>query len=422
MTQDFPAGATAQPVTGAASLVQLPQKYDAVTRAIFAAMFACAIIQGGLGGLLPFMSAELDMSHTVESLHMTVMAVGGMVISLAAEPIRKRIGRLNSLALVLILAGTGAIGLVVAPNSAVSISAMFFLGLAMTGILLVGQNILVLIHRTRSARMIGEFSATFSIAALVCVLVLPVLAGSAFGWRAYPALQVVALVAFAAPLLVGAYRNKHLVPQPSIVPAAAEVPEPIETGKYLHGGLGVQFTRLTKRPIGLMAVVIALEWSLVFWTALFLIEVAGITPAQGAVATAVLLTGVLTGRLIGSVLLERLGGWRLLVLSCGLAVIAVFLLLQASSMPAALVTAAIAGLGAGNMYPASVALVLKENSQAKDRALAQASLFATLATVVWPLFLGQVADRVGLTNAILLLFLLLSATIFMLAWTRPKTA
>lgn len=127
------------------------------------------------------MSAELDMSHTVESLHMTMMAVGGMVFSMAAEPIRKRIGRLNSLALVLVLAGTGAVGLVVAPNSTVSITAMFFLGLAMTGILLVGQNILVLIHRARSARMIGEFSVTFSIAALACVLLLPVLAGSVFG-------------------------------------------------------------------------------------------------------------------------------------------------------------------------------------------------------------------------------------------------
>ncbi|XBH20874.1 MFS transporter [Jonesiaceae bacterium BS-20] len=277
---------------------------------------------------------------------MTMMAVGGMVFSMAAEPIRKCIGRLNSLALVLTLTGTGAVGLVVAPNSAVSITAMFFLGLAMTGILLVGQNILVLIHRARSARMIGEFSVTFSIASLACVLLLPVLAGSVFGWRAYPGLQIVALLVLALPLLVGAYRNKDLIPDHSIIEVATDQPldqapaastaSTATTGQHSAS----QARGLAKHPIALMAVVIALEWSIVFWTALFLIDVAGISAAQGAVATAVLVAGVLAGRLAGSFLLEQQGGWRLLVLSCALALIAVVLVLQAVSMISALLLAA----------------------------------------------------------------------------------
>ena len=230
-----------------------------------------------------------------------------------------------------------------------------------------------------------------------------------------------ALVVLALPLLVSAYRNKDLIPEHPIIEVVTDSQSAKATAAQKPAARAPQAQGLAKRPIALMAVVIALEWSLVFWTALFLIDVAGISAAQGAVATAVLLTGVLAGRLAGSFLLERLGGWRLLVLSCALALIAVVLVLQAASMTSALLAAAVAGLSAGNMYPASVALVLQENPHAKDRSLAQASLFATLATVLWPVFLGQVADRIGLANAILMLFALLLAAAVMLVWARPRS-
>lgn len=149
-----------------------------------------------------------------------------------------------------------------------------------------------------------------------------------------------ALVVLALPLLVSAYRNKDLIPEHPIIEVVTDSQSAKATAAQKPAARAPQAQGLAKRPIALMAVVIALEWSLVFWTALFLIDVAGISAAQGAVATAVLLTGVLAGRLAGSFLLERLGGWRLLVLSCALALIAVVLVLQAASMTSALLAAA----------------------------------------------------------------------------------
>lgn len=380
------------------------KKYDPVTRAVLAAVFSCAIIQGSFGGLLPFMSDSLNMSHTVESMHVMAMSLGGMVFSLAAEPIRRSIGRLNSLGLALGLAVIGGIILALAVNAVMTITGMLFLGTAMGGVLIVGQNLLAAIHQGRSPRMIGEFNVAFSLAALVCVLLLPYLAGSVLGWRAYPGLQILALVLFSLPLYLRARKNIGLVIEP-----------------VHHGGeVKVGNRHLNWRPIATMGIAIALEWSLIFWTALFLIDVAGITAAQGAVATAVMLAAILAGRVAGAVLLEKIGAWRVLIFSVLLAVLTLVLMLGATTVASAYVAAAIAGVTASNIYPACIGLVLGGNPQTKDLALARASLISTIATVVWPLSLGVIADQIGLTNAIYFLFVLVGLALIALVWAHPK--
>lgn len=380
-------------------------KYDSITRAVFTGIFCCAVIQGGFGGLLPFLSADMSMSHTVESLHLTAISLGGVIFSLVAEPIRKRIGRFNSLLMVLGISAIGATILTTATIPAVSVFAMLLVGTAFAGILIVGQSMLVSIHKLNSARMIGEFNVVFSIAALLSILLLPVLAQSALGWRAYPGLQVLLLIVLAGPVLAHAAKSQRqlLEVAPATTGATEETTQP-----------------LAKKPIVAMATAVALEWSLVFFTALFLIDVAGITPAQGAVSTAVLLAGALAGRIVGSYFLGRFGPWPVLLGSCAIALVAIVLVLQAASPASAYAAAAVAGLAAANIYPACVGLVLHANPHAKDRVVARASLFATLSTMVWPLVVGRFADLAGMGNAVYLLLGLLALVTALLIWARPQ--
>ncbi len=106
---------------------------------------------------------------------------------------------------------------------------------------------------------------------------------------------------------------------------------------------------------------------------------------------------------------------------CALAVVAVTLVLTASSPGSAYLAATVAGVAAANVYPSCIGLVLGANPHSPDLSVARASLVSTVATMTWPLFLGWIADRIGLGQSVYLLFILVAVAAVAVLWAKPKT-
>lgn len=353
---------------------------DGLAWALYALIAALAVLQGGVGGLLPFLQAEFGMSHSAEAAHITALGVGGLLAGLVAERVRRRVGRARMLLGVAALAGTGSVLLALARGPVWSVLALTVVGAAVGGALIVGQSLLVARSGAAAPRMIGEFNLSYAAGAVVAMVALPVLAGIA--WRLLPAVQGLLVLLVVLPWLAAVRGRAAGVP---------DVDEPRDGGAWTLARPGVGLTA--------MCLCVAVEWSFLFWLATHLVSVSGHTPEMAALVTGVMWALVLVGRWAGAALLPRHGGARVLTGSLGLALVAALVLGQAQHVGVAVAAAVLAGAAAANLYPASVALVVSGAPRRADGVVARATLLSSGTSILFPLALGWLADAWGLSMA-----------------------
>lgn len=354
---------------------------EALTLGLFATVLGAALLQGGLGALLPYMGEDMPMTYTLESLHITGLAVGGLLASAVAEPARRRIGRGRLLVAGTVSCAVGSTVLAVAPAPLLSAAAMLFVGFGLTSTLIAGQVLLAALHGPRGARLIGELNVSYSVGALVATAVLPVVAASVLGWRGFAALPALLLLLLVLPLVL---RGVRRTATEGAVAVPADTAPP--TGR----------ARLA--PVAMLLCVVV-EWGFLFWLATHLTTVAGLSAADASRATAAMWVAVLLGRVGGSRLLGVARPGVLLGVSLGLAVGATIALTVGTTPTAAEATGVLAGLAAANLYAASVAYVIEADPVRADAAVARGSLLSAVALVVAPLGMGLLADGIGLRPA-----------------------
>ena len=83
-----------------------------------------------LGARLPFRGQDMPINHTLESRHITGLAVDGLVASVRAEPARRRLGRSPASVASAALCAVDEVLLALAPAAVLSAAAMLFVGVA----------------------------------------------------------------------------------------------------------------------------------------------------------------------------------------------------------------------------------------------------------------------------------------------------
>ncbi|WP_225755249.1 sugar MFS transporter [Actinotalea sp. Marseille-Q4924] len=379
-------------------------RWDALTVGLSASVLGGAMIQGGLGALLPYLGQDMPMTHTMESLHITGLATGGLVASALAEPARRRIGRGRVLVAGAALCAVGAVLLAVAPTPVLSAAAMLFVGIGLTSTLIAGQVLLMVLHgRRQGARMIGELNVSYSVGGVVAAALLPVVAAGVLGWRGFAVIPAALLALVVVPLVWLGVRR-------SATDGAVAVP----------AGTGHATGRARLTPVTMLLCVVV-EWGFLFWLATHLTTVAGLSTADAARATGAMWLAVLVGRVAGSRLLGVLRPGLLLLGSLVLAVVATVALTLVTTPVAAVLTGVLAGLSAANLYAGAVAYVIEADPVRADAAVARGSLLSAVALIVAPLGLGVLADGIGLRTAyVAVAAVLLTAAFVMLAVTWPR--
>jgi MFS family permease len=176
-----------------------------------------------------------------------------------------------------------------------------------------------------------------------------------------------------------------------------------------HGGASGLTAWLEPRTlaIGLMVLAFALTEGVANdWLALALIDGYGAPDWLGVAGFALFVTSMTTGRVFGTVVLDRLGRVPVLLASAGSVVVGLLLVVYGGH-PAVVVIGVVAwGLGASLGFPVGMSAAADEPS----RAAARVSVVATMGYVAFlggPPMIGFVGDQVGTLSALLVLAVVL---------------
>jgi fucose permease len=327
------------------------------------------------GNILPFLQRELAIGYGVTALHSSAIAAGMIVTGLVGERLIARLGRRVALLGGGLGAALAALLLCLAPAAWASVAACFLLGVAGSLVPSVVPAMLADIHGRHRDRALAELSAACYAFAVMAPLAMGASLALGLGWR--PAV-LFGIVMGLAILLIG---RGAAVPegQPTMV---ARARLPLTYWAYWL----------------LLALVVAIEFSVLLWAPAYLERVVGLPAANAASVVAVFALAMLLGRTVGSAVVGRFPAARLYALAL-IVTLAGFALYWTGGAVTAIAGLAVLGMGAALLYPLSLALALDAAGPRAAAASARFMFAVGLAILVAPFLLGAIADRAGLATA-----------------------
>ncbi len=356
----------------------------------------CCYVSAGLGPLMPFLRAEMHLNYTVAALHLSAWALGVVIAGFAGDKIMRRFGTATSVMAAGAGVSLGTLILVCAHLPAITIAGSLFAGVSGS---VMGQTLYtIMAQRFAAQRTVAITEATIagSLAASLAPAFISACDRSGFGWRAALVLPILLMVV----LLLSFRRSSTPLPQTSSRACA--------TGK-LPTQYWIYWT--------VILLSVACEWSLIFWSADFLEDIAKLSKADASAGVTAFLSAMLIGRIAGSRLARTMGISALLP-GASLVAIAGFLVFWLSSWtPVNLLGLFVAGLGIANFYPLTLSAAISTAPEQAGQATSRVSAGTGAAILVAPLLLGLVADRTGIFAAygIIALLLLMSAAMVLIA-------
>lgn len=361
---------------------------DRLTWLAYFALATYAYLQAALGPLMPFLRAELNLSYTIAGFHFSAFALGMIGAGLAADVAARRYSRRLVFWFGAGGMAAGALALVFARQVAFSIGSVFVMGLLGSLLLVMIQAVLADHHGPRRAIALTESNVMASIFASIVPLLIGGFQRAGIGWRA-----ALVLAALNFLLLYVLFRGVT-----------------IGDDRVGDGGTPAARRRLPTLFWFYWLVLffgVAIEWSILFWSADYLETVVGLTKASAAMAVSIMLGAMVIGRIGGSRLVHRWPAQRLLPAAVLVAFAGFLLFWLLPVPPAALSGLFIAGLGVANLFPLALSVATEVAADRLDTASARLSLAGGLAILLAPLALGGIADQQGIQIAFALVALLL---------------
>jgi predicted MFS family arabinose efflux permease len=353
----------------------------------------------GFGATVSLLRDEQGVSRTLAGLHGTALAVGAGLSAFAVAPLVRRYGR-------------GPVmwgGLVIMCLGVLTYTGSAALPVTLTGALLgsLGGSFVVVPvaavlsdhHRDAGASAISEANAVAAGIGTVAPLIVGVAVATTLGWRAA---LLLLLPAVALLGLFGAHVGH---------------PTPLDAPDH-HGGS----RRLPPRywiAWGVVTAGIAVEFSMLLWTADILRARFDLGDAGAAAGVTAVVAGMCMGRVVGSRLALRIDIDRLLYLAIAVCAAGFTVFWLTTHAPLALASLLVCGLGISLFYPLGIARAIAASEGRPDLASARAGLGAALAVGGGPFALGGLADLVGIHGAFLVVPALLAVAAIGVRAGRP---
>ncbi|GHO83559.1 MFS transporter [Dictyobacter formicarum] len=373
---------------------------DRFTLLAYALLASFAYLQVSPGPLVPFLHTEMHLNYTIDSLHMSGMALGMIVAGLLADRVAGRWGRRLTFwggAFGLL---AGALLVLFSHHPVVSIFSMFVIGLLGTFLMITIQASLSDHHGEHRATAITEANMVASLGAGLAPICLGGMVLIGAGWR------TMLFVPMVIVLLLALFFFKIPVPE-----ARSFVRRQEARGRVkVPGAFWLYWLA--------MVMGVAAEWSVSFWGSGYLINVAGIERTSAATLMSLFFLAAVIGRFIGSRLTQRIAVEKLLLPMLIVAMLGFILFWLGPSIPLHVIGLFVAGLGICNLFPFTFSASANRIPQYADLASARAAFGGGLAMFCSPLVLGRLADIMGLWRAysiILALFVLVGVFVVLAA-------
>ncbi|GCE30678.1 hypothetical protein KDA_61620 [Dictyobacter alpinus] len=387
------------------SLLRQPFVRNRFTWLAYIALAIFAFLQASPGPIVPFLHSEMHLNYTVDSLHMSGIALGMIIAGLTGDLIVRNWGRR-------IMFWGGAFGMLVGAllvlfshHPIFSIAGMFIIGLLGTFLLVTIQATLSDIHGIHRATAITEANVAGSLGAGLAPLCLGGLVLVGAGWRSVLLIPVVVV------LLLALCYWKVPVPEAQSYGQKRSV-----TGRVrLPASFWLYWLALVMG--------VAAEWGISFWGSGYLINGVGLERTNAAFLMSIFFLASVLGRIIGSRLTQRIAVEKLLLPVLLVALLGFLLFWLGPTVPLHVVGLFIVGLGVCNLFPFTFASSANRIPQYADLASARAALGGGVAIFVSPLVLGQLADKLDLKRAysvILILFILVGVFVLLASKATRK--
>lgn len=190
------------------------------------------------------------------------------------------------------------------------------------------------------------------------------------------------LAAAALALVVVSVTRRWLLPSPRAAPAPGPALAWPAVSLLVLGGLAF---------LGLLA-----EGAMADWSAVYLRDVVGASPALAAVGFAGFSLAMAAGRLIGDPLVDRVGARAVVRVSGAVAAAGLTVALLVGGAAAGILGMALVGLGIANVIPVVFAASTRTPGIAPGRALAAVATTGYLGFLVGPAAIGGIAEVAGL--------------------------
>ncbi len=349
------------------------------------ACFAGFLILGAGIGLwavhIPAVKARHNIDEGIVGLALLAIAVGAIVAMPLAGALAARLGSRTASRIGAVLYSIALPLPILAPSVPLLFVAAALFGFAM-GLLDVAINSqAVEIERARGRPSMSAFHGFFSIGALGGAAGGGVLieAGLGDGRGAAIVAAVVFLIALASgPFLL------------SVAPSGHRAPFFVRPPKGV-AGIGV-----------LAGLAYALEGGVTDWSALYLTDTKGASPAAAATGLAVFAGVLALVRLFGDGVVARFGPYRTLIASGLLVAAGIAAALLAPNVPLSAAGFAIAALGVANIVPILFSTAGAIPGIAPAHAMAAVSTLAYSAFLIGPPLIGFAAREFGLGSALAL--------------------
>ena len=333
------------------------------------------------GNIFPFLRVELDISYRTIGLHPTAFACGIILVGLLGPRVISQFGRRRMLMVGVFGFATAAVLLCLAPAAPVSIASFALLGLSGAFIPVIVFSTLADVHAEKRAVAFNEATAIASMFGIIAPILTGLCVYAGLGWRS----AVMAGVAYGVAVLASLTRVG--------VPAfdtAASAPSGMLPLAYWAYWTAVAFG-------------IATEFCVLLWAPTFLESVVGLSAAAAATAAVSFALAMAVGRLAGSRILRMIAVPTLFVTAVTVALVGFLFYWGTSDAAVSIAGLFVLGFGISLFYPLVSGQAIGATPVAQhDRASARTAIAGGVAILTMPGLLGELAGRVGLHNAHLL--------------------
>ncbi len=327
------------------------------------------------GNIFPFLKVELDVSYRVIGFHSSAFALGILLVGIFMPVVVRRFGRRRVIIASVSTYAVGAVVLCLAPAAPVSIASFFLMGI--TGIPALVFASLAECAGEKRAIAFNESNAVASGHGIAAPLIAGLCIFVGLGWRG------ATLIGVAYGVAVLASYVRYDTPEASVVQATS--------GGFLPPAYWLYWAAL--------AFGVAAEFCIFLWAPTFLESVVGLSAASAASAAAAFAVAMFVGRVIGSGLVRFVAVPRLYVATVAVVLVGFILYWGVGTVAVAVAGLFVVGLGISQMFPLCLGQAIGSAGPERDKASARLALAAGAAILIMPAALGELAGRVGLHTA-----------------------
>lgn len=365
-------------------------------------IFYFGVVQAIPGPAVPFLREELGLSRTIAGMHSSMFAIGGLIVGFFGDRYADWVGNRIAMWSAGVLAAVGLTFFVTGLHPIITLLGTFFLGLGAAQLAMMVTSTQGDEHKEHRAVAITEGTLFSTSGVVIAPILVGQLEAAGFGWR------VAVLVSVCYFIALG------------FVFWRTPFPESLSKSEPKDGNGNGRLPALFWIYGAVLFMAVAIEWSMMFWTADYLAETVDLSKDLASTLVSAFVGAMLVGRLIGARITPYYKLGRLLLVSIAVIFVGFPLFWLGTAGVIKIVGLCIVGLGVANLFPLLLSACTLSAPTQTNRASARVSVISGSAILIAPQLLGATADATSIQIAYGLILMLAVAAIFVVLYANRR--